>query len=87
MSATDGVSKNHQDFNERGFNTHYDYVAVTTIDQIIKDLEIKTVDFIKMDIEFSLKYSFKEIPPITSTSKTTCFFSFHILSISFLRVP
>ena len=45
------ISKNHQDFNERGFNTHYDYVAVTTIDQIIKDLEIKTVDFIKMDIE------------------------------------
>ena len=45
------MSKHHDDFSKRNFKIHYDYVPVTTIDQIIKDLEVKNVDFIKIDIE------------------------------------
>ena len=45
------MSTHHDDFSTRNYKTHYDYVSVTTIDQIVKDLEIEKVDFIKMDIE------------------------------------
>ena len=45
------MSTDCDDFLERNFKIHYDYVSVTTIDQIVKDLEIEKVDLIKMDIE------------------------------------
>ena len=45
------MSTQHDDFTERKYKTHYDYVSVTTIDQIVKDLDIEGVDFIKIDIE------------------------------------
>ena len=45
------MSNNHKDFTDRNFKTHYDYVSVTTIDKIVSDLELQSVDFIKIDIE------------------------------------
>ena len=45
------IGIHHDDFSERGFKIHYDYVPITTIDQIVRDLEIENVDFIKLDIE------------------------------------
>tara|TARA_B100000900_G_scaffold70796_1_gene56114 strand:- start:999 stop:1736 length:738 start_codon:yes stop_codon:yes gene_type:complete len=45
------MSNNHEDFTDRNFKTHYDYVSVTTIDKIVNDLELQSVDFIKIDIE------------------------------------
>tara|TARA_B000000557_G_scaffold174219_1_gene141825 strand:+ start:679 stop:1419 length:741 start_codon:yes stop_codon:yes gene_type:complete len=45
------MSNGHEDFTNRNFKIHYDYVAVTTIDQIVDDLKLKTVNFIKIDIE------------------------------------
>ena len=60
------MSTNHNDFSERNYKTHYDYVSITTIDQIVKDLEVKNVSFIKMDIE---GYEYKALIGATETLK------------------
>ena len=60
------MSTTHNDFSERNYKTHYDYVSITTIDQIVKDLEVKNVNFIKMDIE---GYEYKALIGASETLK------------------
>jgi FkbM family methyltransferase len=43
-------------FSKRKFNILRDYVHVSTIDQVVSDLKLESVDFIKIDVEgFELK--------------------------------
>tara|TARA_X000000368_G_scaffold307463_1_gene245507 strand:+ start:51 stop:740 length:690 start_codon:yes stop_codon:yes gene_type:complete len=41
----------NENFTKRNFNILKEYVHVTTIDQVVNDLKLNSVDFIKIDIE------------------------------------
>lgn len=45
------LETNKEDFSKRNFNILKDYIHVSTIDQVVSDLQLDSVDFIKIDIE------------------------------------